>query len=119
MNEPGTDGQRGKPREIAVSLLSTIYKAAVSPLLHAGFSGACRFQPSCSEYATIALAQHGLVRGGWLALRRLLRCHPGHPVAFDPVPGHARPSRRPEAGAGGAQSSGCGKSGTQVNGHLT
>jgi len=69
--------------------LLTLYKRAVSPLLHsvAGFSGACRFQPTCSEYAALAIAVHGPVRGVWLALRRVLRCQPLCRGGFDPVPG--------------------------------
>ena len=46
----------------------------------------CRFHPSCSDYALAAVAQHGALRGSWLAVRRLLRCHPLHPGGFDPVP---------------------------------
>jgi putative membrane protein insertion efficiency factor len=46
----------------------------------------CRFAPSCSEYAIQAVQRHGLGKGGWLALRRLLRCHPLHPGGEDPVP---------------------------------
>lgn len=64
------------------------YQIFVSPLVHAiaGPTAGCRFTPSCSEYAREALREHGLMRGGWLATRRLLRCHPFHPGGFDPVP---------------------------------
>ena len=66
-----------------------LYKHGVSPMLHAvaGVTGACRFQPTCSEYATLAVATHGPLRGGWLAMRRVLRCHPLCRGGFDPVPG--------------------------------
>lgn len=46
----------------------------------------CRFYPSCSTYALQALAKYGLLRGSWLAARRLMRCHPFHPGGVDPVP---------------------------------
>jgi putative membrane protein insertion efficiency factor len=59
-----------------------LYQRWISP----GIPPACRFYPSCSEYAVQALRRHGLAWGGWLALRRLLRCHPFHPGGFDPVP---------------------------------
>ncbi len=58
------------------------YRVFVSPLL----GPACRFHPSCSQYADEALARHGLWRGGWLAGRRLCRCGPWHPGGYDPVP---------------------------------
>ncbi len=58
------------------------YQRCVSPYM----PRSCRFFPSCSEYAAQAVAQYGLVRGGWLAVRRLLRCHPFHPGGYDPVP---------------------------------
>jgi len=75
-------------RSRAVQRLLALYKRVVSPLLHAavGAQGACRFQPTCSEYAAIAVAEHGLMRGGVMALGRLLRCHPLHRGGFDPVP---------------------------------
>ncbi len=59
-----------------------LYKRAVSPLLPA----ACRFTPTCSEYAYQAIARHGALRGTWLAARRILRCHPLSRGGFDPVP---------------------------------
>jgi putative membrane protein insertion efficiency factor len=65
-----------------------LYKAVLSPLLHSAGLGAsgCRFQPTCSEYATLAIAEHGAVRGLWLGLWRLLRCHPLSRGGWDPVP---------------------------------
>jgi putative membrane protein insertion efficiency factor len=46
----------------------------------------CRFAPTCSDYAHEAVSTHGAVKGSWLALRRVLRCHPYHPGGYDPVP---------------------------------
>jgi uncharacterized protein len=63
-------------------LLVRGYQRLVSPLL----PPACRFYPSCSSYAADALERHGALRGGWLAVRRLLRCHPFHDGGIDPVP---------------------------------
>ena len=54
----------------------------------------CRFQPSCSTYALDALEQHGALRGTWLTLRRLGRCHPFHAGGFDPVPAPQPAHRR-------------------------
>lgn len=66
--------------------LLTFYKLAVSPAMHAIAPGGCRFQPTCSEYAAIAIAEHGTLRGGMIALGRILRCHPLNRGGFDPVP---------------------------------
>jgi putative membrane protein insertion efficiency factor len=65
------------------------YQLFVSPLLHAlcGPGGGCRFTPSCSEYVLQALRTHGLIRGGALGIRRVLRCHPFGGMGHDPVPG--------------------------------
>ena len=67
-----------------------LYRLILSPLL----PRACRFHPSCSAYALGSLRTHGVLRGGWLALMRLLRCHPFHPGGVDPIPSprDARPT---------------------------
>jgi putative membrane protein insertion efficiency factor len=51
-----------------------------------GLPAACRFEPSCSRYGYEAIEKYGIVRGGWLTLRRLARCHPFHATGYDPVP---------------------------------
>jgi uncharacterized protein len=58
------------------------YRLGLSPII----ATSCRFDPSCSEYAITAVQRHGALRGGRLALRRLLRCHPWRPGGIDPVP---------------------------------
>lgn len=58
------------------------YQVTLSPIL----GGSCRYYPSCSAYAIEALERHGALRGGWLAITRILRCHPFRPGGFDPVP---------------------------------
>ena len=63
-------------------LLVAAYRYALSPML----GRSCRFHPSCSEYAQEALERHGALRGVWLALRRIGRCHPWHRGGYDPVP---------------------------------
>jgi len=62
--------------------LIRLYQLTLSPLL----PPSCRFEPSCSHYAYQAIDRFGFFKGGWLAAKRLGRCHPFHPGGFDPVP---------------------------------
>lgn len=62
--------------------LIDVYRKYISPLK----SPCCRYIPTCSEYAMIAIERYGAARGGWLALKRILRCHPFHEGGYDPVP---------------------------------
>ena len=68
-------------KKLVIGLIG-IYRYAISPLL----GPRCRFFPTCSEYAAEAVEKHGVSHGSWLAIRRILRCHPWHPGGFDPVP---------------------------------
>jgi len=74
------------------TLLIRIYQWTVSPWLGAR----CRFYPSCSSYTLEAITRFGIMKGAWLGLARIGRCHPWHPGGFDPVPqdsdctGHTR-----------------------------
>jgi putative membrane protein insertion efficiency factor len=70
------------PAARVLLLLIAAYRRLISPFL----PPSCRFYPSCSRYAVIAIQQHGAVRGLWLAVRRIARCHPWNPGGFDPVP---------------------------------
>lgn len=63
-------------------VLVRFYQLCISPLTPA----ACRFTPTCSQYALEALRKHGLFKGGWLTVKRLLRCHPWGGSGYDPVP---------------------------------
>jgi len=71
-----------QPSAIIAKVLIRAYQLTVSPIL----GQCCRFVPSCSQYAIEAIERYGLLKGGWLACRRLLRCHPWCEGGFDPVP---------------------------------
>jgi len=62
--------------------LVRLYRLAVSPWLGAN----CRYDPTCSSYAIEALQKHGVLKGGWLAAKRIARCHPWGGSGYDPVP---------------------------------
>jgi uncharacterized protein len=79
-------------RAVLLALL-WVYRRAISPAL----GPACRFEPSCSVYAHEAIVRFGACKGGYLALRRLLRCHPFARAGLDPVPSLAPPNSRGRA----------------------
>jgi putative membrane protein insertion efficiency factor len=71
-----------------------LYRYWLSPVVHSLSPTGCKFQPTCSQYASEAIGLHGAPRGAWLALRRLMRCHPFTRGGFDPVP-LVQESRKP------------------------
>ena len=89
MSEPGA------PTGITLGLRALVrgairvYQRAISPL----FPPTCRFYPTCSAYALTSVERFGVLKGGWMAVRRIARCHPFNPGGYDPVP-DARPRRR-------------------------
>ena len=73
-----------------LTLMVRFYRLAISPMM----APRCRFLPTCADYAIAAIERHGAWRGGWLALRRLSRCHRWHPGGIDEVPATlGRPAR--------------------------
>ncbi len=62
--------------------LIRLYQNTISQAL----PSTCRFVPSCSEYAYQAIERYGVIKGGWMAIKRIARCHPFHPGGYDPVP---------------------------------
>ena len=75
-----------------VLFLIKCYRYAISPML----GNHCRFSPSCSEYAIIAIQRHGLFKGGIMSIIRIGKCHPWHPGGFDPVPEKGKSGKKPE-----------------------
>jgi len=69
------------PQKVVLGVLR-FYKRYISPTL----PPSCRYTPTCSEYAYEAVAKYGVVRGGWMGIKRVLRCHPFAPGGYDPVP---------------------------------
>ncbi len=63
-------------------LLVKFYQGAISP----HFPACCRYTPTCSQYAIEAITRHGAIRGSWLAIKRICRCHPWGGSGYDPVP---------------------------------
>jgi putative membrane protein insertion efficiency factor len=82
-------------KHLLIGLLK-VYRFAISPL----YGPVCRYHPTCSAYALEAVTEHGSLRGSWLAVRRVLRCHPWAAGGYDPVPPREpapTPSPEPDA----------------------
>ncbi|HBC91630.1 MAG TPA: membrane protein insertion efficiency factor YidD [Pelotomaculum sp.] len=77
-----TQNKQGlNPLRVVVLLLIRFYQAVISPLK----PPSCRFYPTCSHYALQAVEKYGPLKGSWMALKRILKCHPWHPGGYDPV----------------------------------
>ena len=83
---PAEHQQRNGSRERLAGLLFQGYKRILSPLLSAGAMGQCKYLPTCSEYALVAVVRHGWLRGSAMTFWRLLRCNPFAKGGVDPVP---------------------------------
>jgi len=68
-------------KALALALIR-LYKRFLSPML----PSSCRFHPTCSMYTYEAIEKYGVLKGGWMGVRRIARCHPFHPGGYDPVP---------------------------------
>ena len=96
--EDGARTSRGRRPGVKAALLALrIYKSYLSIL----FAGSCRFEPTCSQYAYEAIERFGVLRGAWLGLKRLLRCHPlSRRFGYDPVPENWRELPEPAQESG-------------------
>ena len=74
-----------------------LYRKFISPMK----PQSCRFYPSCSQYALEAIDEYGALHGGWMAVKRIARCHPFHPGGYDPVPPNPRKSKATREHTGG------------------
>jgi putative membrane protein insertion efficiency factor len=97
----GHEGRMDHPGPVARLVMGAIrtYQRTLSRIL----GGRCRFHPSCSQYGYEAVAEHGALRGSWLAVKRIGRCHPWNPGGHDPVPPRRR-ERSPQSHAQGSRS---------------
>lgn len=79
-------------RKILIALIK-VYRFTLSPFI----GQHCRFTPTCSQYATEAIEQYGSLKGSWMAVRRLSKCHPFHTGGWDPVPENAGSQNIPQS----------------------
>jgi putative membrane protein insertion efficiency factor len=83
LSAPGLSNERTCTVKTVLMALIRFYQRHLSPLKG---GPTCRFYPTCSQYAYEAVAKHGAGKGSYLAVRRIMRCHPFHPGGYDPVP---------------------------------
>jgi uncharacterized protein len=83
-------GVKQMAKKLVIALIR-FYQIFISPLK----PPTCRFYPTCSQYGLEAVKRFGAIKGGWLTIKRILKCHPFHPGGFDPVPEKQENSREP------------------------